>query len=69
MGRRKTLPTGKTTGAYLYAHAIIKPMRRHRLTFALFAIAILFSMVREWNAPAVCVRIEFDPASVMPAPQ
>ena len=29
-------------------------MKTKRLAFALFAAAILFSMVREWNAPAVC---------------
>jgi len=31
-------------------------MKTKRLAFALFAAAILFSMVREWNAPAVCAR-------------
>ena len=31
-------------------------MRNQRLTFVLFAIAILFSMVREWSAPVVCER-------------
>jgi len=34
----------------------MKAMRNQRLTFALFAIAILFSMVREWNAPVLCAR-------------
>jgi hypothetical protein len=28
-------------------------MKKH-LTFAFFAAAILFSMIREWNAPAAC---------------
>jgi hypothetical protein len=27
-----------------------------RLQFALFAAVILFSMVREWRAPAMCAR-------------
>ena len=31
-------------------------MGAHRLTFALFAVAILLSMVREWSAPAACAR-------------
>jgi hypothetical protein len=31
-------------------------MRNQRLTFVLFAIAILFSMIREWSAPVVCAR-------------
>ena len=35
---------------------IIKPMPGRRLIFAFFAMAILFSMVREWNAPAACAR-------------
>jgi hypothetical protein len=29
-------------------------MRNQRLIFALFAAAILFSMVREWSAPVAC---------------
>jgi len=29
---------------------------RKYLIFVLFAAAILFSMVREWNAPAKCAR-------------
>jgi hypothetical protein len=31
-------------------------MPANRLVFAFFAAAILFSMVREWNAPAACAR-------------
>jgi hypothetical protein len=31
-------------------------MGAHRLTFVLFAAAILFSMVREWSAPLACAR-------------
>jgi hypothetical protein len=31
-------------------------MRNKGLVFALFAAAILFSMVREWNAPVACAR-------------
>jgi hypothetical protein len=34
----------------------IEAMRSQRLTFVFFAAAILFSMVREWNAPATCTR-------------
>jgi len=31
-------------------------MRARSVIFAFFAFAILLSMVREWNAPAACVR-------------
>jgi hypothetical protein len=31
-------------------------MVNRRIAFALFAAAILISMVREWQAPAACVR-------------
>jgi hypothetical protein len=31
-------------------------MRVNRLAFALFAAAILFSVVREWSVPAACAR-------------
>jgi len=31
-------------------------MRVNRLAFVLFALAILFSMVREWSAPIACAR-------------
>jgi hypothetical protein len=31
-------------------------MKNRRLIFVLFAAAILFSMVREWNAPIACTR-------------
>jgi hypothetical protein len=33
-----------------------------RLQFAIFAAAILFSMVREWNAPVACARSILLPA-------
>jgi hypothetical protein len=35
-----------------------KIMRARRLIFALFAGALLFSMVREWSAPSSCLRLE-----------
>jgi hypothetical protein len=35
---------------------------RRRLQFALFALAILFAMVREWNAPVACARSILLPA-------
>jgi hypothetical protein len=31
-------------------------MRTNRFIFAIFAAAILFSMVREWSAPVSCAR-------------
>ncbi|HYM78700.1 MAG TPA: hypothetical protein VE377_22205 [Candidatus Dormibacteraeota bacterium] len=31
-------------------------MARPRLAFVVFAVAILFSMVREWSAPVACAR-------------
>jgi hypothetical protein len=31
-------------------------MRSRTLVFAFFAAAMLFSVVREWNAPAACPR-------------
>jgi hypothetical protein len=31
-------------------------MQSRRLAFSLFAAAILFSIVREWSAPAYCAR-------------
>jgi hypothetical protein len=33
-----------------------------RFQFAIFALAILFAMVREWNAPVVCARSILLPA-------
>jgi hypothetical protein len=39
-----------------YGREIIEPMQNKRLILALFAVAILFSMVREWNAPSTCAR-------------
>jgi hypothetical protein len=38
-------------------------MRNNRFAFALFAAAILFSMVREWNAPVTCVRSVLAPSA------
>ncbi len=35
-------------------------MRKQRLIFAFFAVAILFSIIREWSAPSACVRIVID---------
>jgi len=34
-------------------------MRSNRKFLALFAAAILFSMVREWSAPVACARANF----------
>jgi hypothetical protein len=31
-------------------------MRSRQLALVLFAVAILFSMIREWSAPVACVR-------------
>jgi hypothetical protein len=31
----------------------------NRLIFALFAVAILFSTVREWSVPVACARMIF----------
>jgi hypothetical protein len=33
-------------------------MRFRSLAFAVFAAAMLFSMVREWSAPLGCPRLE-----------
>jgi len=33
-----------------------------RFQFAIFAAAILFAMVREWNAPVACARSILPPA-------
>jgi len=44
----------------------IKMMRSKFLVLALFSAAILFSMVREWNAPVSCLRID-DPTSAAAA--
>jgi hypothetical protein len=38
-------------------------LRTNRLAFAFFAIAIMFSMVREWNAPLACARGILVPAT------
>jgi hypothetical protein len=37
-------------------------MRKNRLIFVFFAAAILFSMVREWSAPAACARTTLIPS-------
>jgi hypothetical protein len=42
---------------------MIDVMRTNRFVFALFAAAILFSMVREWNAPAACARTILIPSA------
>jgi hypothetical protein len=33
-------------------------MRTRKLAFVFFAAALLFSIVREWSAPAACQRLE-----------
>jgi hypothetical protein len=38
---------------------------RFRLTFAIFALAILFSMVREWSVPIACARTTFAPSAAL----
>jgi hypothetical protein len=45
-------------------HAIIDLMRRNQVILALFSVAILFSMLREWNAPISCSRTNFPLASL-----
>jgi hypothetical protein len=35
-------------------------MKNNRLAFALFATAVLFSMIREWSTPFACARIVID---------
>jgi hypothetical protein len=43
-------------------------MQGRRLIFALFAAAILFSMIREWKAPATCTRVALiPPVAIQPA--
>ena len=37
-------------------------MGTRRLTLLLFAAALLFSMVREWNAPVACARAALIPS-------
>ena len=29
---------------------------QRRIAFAVFALGILFSMIREWRAPSLCIR-------------
>jgi hypothetical protein len=38
-------------------------MRKY-CVFAIFAAAILFSMVREWSAPVSCLRTALEPLAV-----
>jgi len=42
-------------------------MGNNRLVFAFFSLAILLSMVREWNAPVACARGTLVPAVVTEA--
>jgi hypothetical protein len=42
---------------------------KSRLAFALFAAAILFSIVREWRAPVGCLRIGLHDAPAVAAEQ
>jgi len=37
-------------------------MRRQRLVFVCFSAAILFSIVREWNAAVACTRTILVPS-------
>jgi hypothetical protein len=50
-----------------FPRAIIEVMRKNRLAFAVFAAAIFFSMVREWNAPVACARKILIPTLTAPA--
>jgi len=43
-------------------------MEKPRFVFALFAVAILFSIVREWSAPAACARITLNLSNPHRAP-
>jgi len=47
----------------------MEAMRRNRLTFALFAVATLFSMVREWSAPIACARAIFLSSALAAPPR
>jgi len=38
-------------------HDINMTMRSRTLVFTFFAAAMLFSVVREWNAPSACPRL------------
>jgi hypothetical protein len=42
-------------------------MQMKRSALVVFAAAILFSMVREWNAPVVCSRSPFLSTASAPA--
>jgi hypothetical protein len=39
-------------------------MKKNRIVFAMFAVAILFSMIREWNAPSACARFSMNQTNV-----
>jgi hypothetical protein len=41
-------------------------MKNRRLALAFFAAAILFSIVREWSAPAACARTIILPSFSLP---
>jgi hypothetical protein len=42
-------------------------MQLERTALVVFAAAILFSMVREWNAPVVCSRPPYSSTASAPA--
>jgi hypothetical protein len=45
-------------------------MKKNRyLALAVFAAAILLSMVREWNAPIACIRPLLEPHAQQSIPQ
>jgi len=53
MGRSRALARSVAT-----RHDINMTMARSRtLVFAFFAVAMLFSVVREWSAPSACPRL------------
>jgi hypothetical protein len=44
-------------------YVIIKLVKSNRLALIFFAAAILFSMLREWNAPTSCARAAIIPTA------
>lgn len=44
-------------------------MKNRYLALAVFAAAILLSMLREWNAPIACMRPLVEPQSQQGIPQ
>jgi hypothetical protein len=42
-----------------------KRLSQRRITFALFAMAFLFSMIREWSLPVACLRPIVNPPSTI----